>query len=65
MTQDRNRSFFHLLFSPLRRARNRDGSDADDTSVEESRRKLEQRIEMALANPIEPDERDTALNSAA
>jgi hypothetical protein len=64
MTQHRNRSFFDLLFSPLRKAGNHDG-ETDETANEEYRRKLEQRIEMALGEPVEADERPSALNSAA
>jgi hypothetical protein len=49
MIQDRNGNFLHSLLNVLRKTRKQDGSNAQDPSALESRRKLEQRIESALA----------------
>ena len=52
MIQDRSGSLLHSLVVPFRKTRKleRNESDSQDPSVLESRRKLEQRIEMALGD---------------
>ena len=50
MIHDRNGSFLHSLLMPFRKTRRHDESETNDSSAQESRQRLEQRIELALAN---------------
>jgi hypothetical protein len=60
MIQDRNDSFLHSLLTIFRKTRKNELSEAQDLSVLESRRKIQQRIELALA-----DVNDSAVDHAA
>jgi hypothetical protein len=53
MIQDRNGSLLHSLLMPFRKTRRHDESEPNDSSAQESRQRLEQRIELALANVID------------
>ena len=50
MIQDRNHNLFHSLLMTFRKSRKHEESEAQDPSVLESRRKIEQRIEAAIGN---------------
>ena len=54
MTHDRNDNFLHSVLMIFRKSRKHDELDAQDPSMLESRRKLEQRIELALGDLNEP-----------
>ena len=54
MIQDRNGNFLHSLLATFRKSKKHDELEAQDPSALESRRKLEERIELALGDMIEP-----------
>ena len=60
MIQDRKNNLLHSLLAIFRKPGKQDLSEQQDPSALESRRKLEQRIELALA-----DMPDSAVDHAA
>jgi hypothetical protein len=54
MIQDRNGNLLHSLLSIFRKSGKHDELEAQDPSALESRRKLEQRIELALGDISSP-----------
>jgi hypothetical protein len=66
MTQDRDQSLFPSLLKFFGRTRKHDAANAHDlTSALESRRKLEQRIELALIETISSSPERVKLLGAA
>jgi hypothetical protein len=53
MSQNRSGNLLHSLMSPFRKTGKHE-SETPDPNTPESRRRLEQRIELALANTTDP-----------
>jgi hypothetical protein len=60
MTQDQSHNLLHSLLAPLRKSRKNHGQNADEAEVLESKRRLEERIELALADMVQTATADQA-----